>query len=208
MKSIRDKFIKKVFTGYLELVYRTSKVEFDREELQGETLNNCIIGFWHGNSYVMNLLLKYVMKDHINPRIIVTADKRGDYIEEIIKKYGGSTLRMPDGVKMKKFLKELKEESKRKSSTLCVALDGPLGPIYEAKKLGFMLANEGEKHLIGIKINLSRKFTIKKRWDNYAIPLPFTKIEFKAYNFGEIDKKSLANFKENKKGIQDKLKVD
>lgn len=207
MESIKDRFIKKILTGYLELVYRTSKVEFDREELKGETLNDCIVGFWHGNSYVMNLLLKDVMKDQINPRIIVTADKRGDYIEGMIKKYGGSTLRMPDGLRMKRVLKELKEESKRKNSTLCVALDGPLGPIHEVKKLGFMLANEGERPLIGIRIDLSRKFTIKKRWDNYAIPLPFSKIKFKACNFGEIDKNFLANFKENKDGIQDKLKV-
>lgn len=204
---MRDKIIKFVLSEYLELVYRTSSIEFDADELKNKSLKNSIVGFWHGDSYVMNLLLKTIIKDNINPRVVVTADKRGDFIENIIKKYGGKALRMPDGVKMKGFLRELKEICKAENSTLCIALDGPKGPIYEAKKIGFMLAVDSVKPLIGINVIFSRKFNITKRWDNYVIPLPFTKIKFKANNFGHIDREFLTRFKDNKEIIKDKLRI-
>lgn len=207
ISSIREKVIKKIFVGYIELVYKTSYVEFDVEELKTKTLKDSIVGFWHGDSYAMNLLLKKILKDNVNPRVVVTADKRGDFIENTIKRYGGKALRMPNGVKMKSFLTTLREASKERNSTLCIALDGPQGPIYEAKKIGFRLAADGDKPLIGITVSFSRKVTITKRWDNYVIPIPFTKIKFKAIYFGQINREFLASFKENKEFIKNKLKV-
>ena len=41
-----------------------------------------------------------------------------------------------------------------------------------------------------------RVLRIKRRWDNYVIPLPFSKITAEIEDLGKIEKSDLANFKE------------
>ncbi|MEG0132758.1 MAG: hypothetical protein RR891_00970 [Clostridium sp.] len=203
--SMLDKIIQKLYIVYIELVYKTSNIEFNRDEVNEKILRNCILGFWHGDSYVMNLFMKKILEDNIRIKVVVTEDKRGDYIEGIINNYGGEALRMPDGVRMKGFLKELKAESRIEESTLGIAMDGPLGPLHDPKKIGFMLSKEGGKAFVGIKVKLSSRISLVKRWDKYQIPLPFTKISFTACNFNIISNEFLSDFKDNKKFISERL---
>ena len=187
----REKIISKAFIGYLEFVSKTSKIQYEGED---ERFNNSIIGFWHGDSYGMNLAINKLTSKDSDIKVVVTADKRGNYIENILKHYGSKALRMPDGIKMKGFLKELKSESKKPGGIMAIALDGPLGPLHETKKIAPLLSNESNKNLIGIKIEYSKKISLKSRWDNYSIPLPFTKIKIRSNNFGVVNKESLRDF--------------
>jgi len=201
-KQFSDKLISRLFIRYIELVSKTITFSVDNINVNENTLNNCILGFWHGNSYTMNLFIKRFITEESNIKAIVTADKRGNYIENVLGYYGVNSLRIPDGTRIKSFYKDLKEESKKEDLTLCFALDGPLGPLYEPKKLPFVLSNEGNKPFVGVKINLSKKITLSKRWDKYCIPLPFTKVKFSVYNFEVIDKEVLNNFNEYKDSVK------
>ncbi|MGG5460550.1 hypothetical protein [Clostridium sp. B9] len=204
--------VKRAYRAYLELVLKTSTVSFENfYEIDDEIMDNCILGFWHGDSYSMNLLLKklnkyYKVKKHkdIDVNVVVTADERGEYIEYMLNSYGAHALRMPDGVKMKSFLKELRDKS-REESVVVLALDGPIGPLHEPKKIAFSLAKDSEKPFVGIKVEHSKKIRLTKRWDNYGIPLPFTNIKFSADVFGKIDKEVLTNFKEYKEEVKERL---
>lgn len=196
----------KISMVYLNLVYKTSDIEFIKMDgLEEEDLKNCILGFWHGESYTMYLLLKKIFKNKEKIKVIVTASRRGDYIEDTCDSYQIKALRMPDGLKMKSFLKDLKIEAMEKGSTTSIALDGPLGPLHEPKKVAFMLSNVSEKPFIGVKSSFSKKIVLKKRWDNYIIPLPFSKIKFYGYMIGNISNDQLRNFKEYKEEIKEKL---
>lgn len=204
IKLVKEKITSKLFIGYLELVAKTSHIVFEnKEKITEESLKNCILGFWHGDSYTMNLVIKSLATKDMNISAIVTADERGNYIENVLNYYGTEALRMPDGVKMRGFLRELKEESKKENSILAIALDGPLGPLHEPKKIAFLLSNESQKNFIGIKLDYSKKISLTKRWDNYAIPLPFTKTNISASNCGVTRKTDLQNFKEYSELIKD-----
>lgn len=200
------RFISKVYIKYLELVYKTSKIEIKLNN--GDIVKNSIIGFWHGDSYVMNLLMKELSKEEIDVAVVVTADKRGDYIEETLNYYNMRALRMPDGIKMKYFLRELNDESKKENSTLVISLDGPLGPLHEPKKIGFKLANTSEKNFLATKIEIKRKITLTRRWDNYIIPLPFSEIKFSIVDFGKVSKENLINFNIYKEKLKKELLDD
>ena len=200
------RFISKVYIKYLELVYKTSKIEIKLNK--GDIVKNSIIGFWHGDSYVMNLLMKELSKEEIDVAVVVTADKRGDYIEETLNYYNMRALRMPDGIKMKYFLRELNDESKKENSTLVISLDGPLGPLHEPKKIGFKLANTSEKNFLATKIDIKRKITLTRRWDNYIIPLPFSEIKFSIVDFGKVSKENLINFNIYKEKLKKELLDD
>lgn len=196
-------FISKVYIKYLELVYKTSKIEINLNN--EDIIKNSIIGFWHGDSYVMNLLMKKLSKEKIDVAVIVTADQRGDYIEETLNYYNMRALRIPDGIKIKSFFRALNDESKKENSTLVISLDGPLGPLYEPKKIGFKLANTSEKNFLATKIEVKRKITLARRWDNYIIPLPFSEIKFSIVNFGKISREELINFNVYKEEIKKEL---
>ncbi|WP_343247346.1 hypothetical protein [Diplocloster hominis] len=201
-QTIKHKILNHLFGAYLKLIEGTCRVRFVNESCVSF---GHIIGFWHGDSFLMNLVLKNFAKREADIEVIVTADERGDYIEHQIRKFGAGTLRMPDGFRMKPFLKDLMRESEKPNTIMAVSLDGPLGPRYEPKKLAFMLAENGQKNFIGIRIVPSRAIRLTKRWDQYAVPLPFTSITVTMDDFGMITKQDLKEFKEYKEYVRERL---
>ncbi|MGU8959499.1 hypothetical protein ACV3VX_15845 [Clostridium perfringens] len=204
--------VKRVYNGYLNFVLKTSTVSFENfYEIDDEIMDNCILGFWRENSYSMNLLLKklnryYKVKKNqeLDVNVVVTDDSRGEYIEYILNSYGANALKMPDDIHKKEFIKELREKSKE-DSLVALALDGPIGPLHEPKKIAFSLAKDSNKPFVGIKVRHSKKLKLKNKSDNYGIPLPFTKIQFSADVFGNIDNEVLTNFKEYKEIVKERL---
>ena len=183
-----------IWRFYIGIVVRTSKIE-----IQGiEHIDaNRMLGFWHEDSYCMQLVLREVYKKynkHIH--VIVTSERRGDYIAEMVSHYGGAPMRLPDGLKMRTFLKDLREESKKESLALAAAMDGPSGPYRKPKRLLFMLAHEAQKAIVYVRFQKMGMLTLPWRWDKYRIPLPFARMQCKIDYFGEISREELKNFDE------------
>ena len=196
MKSV----VKRVYNGYLNFVLKTSTVSFENfYEIDDEIMDNCILGFWRENRYY-----KVKKNQELDVNVVVTDDSRGEYIEYILNSYGANALKMPDDIEMKEFLKKLREKSKE-DSLVALALDGPVGPLHEPKKIAFSLAKYSNKPFVGIKVDHSKKLKFKNKSDNYGIPLPFTKIQFSADVFGNIDNEVLTNFKEYKEIVKERL---
>jgi len=177
---------------YIGFVARTSKVEFQGIE---HIDANRMLGFWHEDSYCMQLLLRELQKHEKKVHVIVTAERRGDYISEMVSHYGGAPMRLPDGLKMRSFLTELKADSKQAGLTLAAAMDGPSGPYRKPKRL-LMLASEAEKAVVYVRFQKKGMITFPWRWDKYRVPLPFSKLVCNIDHFGEITKEELKNFNE------------
>ncbi|MGL5576671.1 MAG: hypothetical protein ACRDCW_14125 [Sarcina sp.] len=195
-----EKLISKIFVKYIEFVCATSKIVLSDDMKKG-SLNNSIISSWHCDSFAMNFLLREVSKRDFRIYGVTTTNKRGNYIRNIMENYKGIAIRMPDGIKMKGFLTELKEKSKIENTSLYITLDGPVGPYKVPKKIGASLSNASGKKLILIKVNYKRKIKFFLRWDKYLFPLPFNKIEFEIENMGIVSKEELRTFSEYKKKI-------
>lgn len=202
LRQIKETIISKLFIVYLELVFKTSNIVLTEFKFD---INNSIIGFWHGDSYSVNLVIKKLISEKFSLNVIVTADARGNYIENVLKKYKVKALRMPDGIKMKSFLRDLKLVSKKENESVAISLDGPLGPYHIPKKIGFSLSREANKKFIGIKLDYSRKISLKSRWDKYIIPLPFTTIKININDFGMVTLEDLKNFKYYSEKIKEAL---
>ncbi|MGL4654846.1 MAG: hypothetical protein ACRCWM_03010 [Sarcina sp.] len=195
-----EKLISSMFVKYIEFVCATSKVIFS-EEIEKEILKNSIISSWHCDSFAMNFLLREFRKSEYRIYGVTTTNKRGNYIKNIMESYDGIAIRMPDGIKMKSFLTELREKSKIEDTSLYITLDGPVGPYKVPKKIGASLSNASGKKLLLIKVDYKRKIKFFLRWDKYLFPLPFNKIEFKVENMGVVTKEELRGFSEYKKKI-------
>ncbi|WP_312492476.1 hypothetical protein [Anaerosporobacter sp.] len=177
---------------YLELVAKTCIIRLDGEEIM---IGDKIAGYWHGDSYSCQLLIRHMGRKHNKVTVLVTADRRGDYIERMLASYHGNVLRAHDGFGMKEVYREIIEHAKNEEGTFATSLDGPLGPYHEPKKLVFFLAEQAKKEMVFLQFNYSHCISMKNRWDQYKIPLPFTKITIKANDLGMITKKNLKEYK-------------
>lgn len=191
MRKILFNLLSKIFLAYLKLISLTCKLEIKNEDRIRE---NTMLGYWHGDSYCMQLVLKHISKRIHKIDIIVTADRRGDAIEGIISYYGANAIRLPDGLGIRHFMRDLKELSRNSEGILAASLDGPLGPVHEPKRLLFLLAAEGDKELVYIHFKYKNVIRLRHRWDNYVIPLPFSRITAEVEEIGSISKEDLRDF--------------
>lgn len=188
LRKNAENILQWLFTKYLALIGRTVKIEWHEENTYGDSQ---IFGFWHEDSFFMNLVLEELSHKTTPVDVIVTADTRGNYIEHMIKKCDGSALRVPDGYRAFAALKKIVQDSYEKAHSIAVALDGPLGPRHEPKKLAFYLSEHAEEEFVGISLSYSSCFRLRRRWDKYVIPLPFAKVTVAVKNYGVVQKNAI-----------------
>lgn len=198
MKIGLCKLLSHIFLSYLKLVTITGKLMVENKDLIKE---NTMVGYWHGDSLCMQLVLKEMSKDYKKIHVIVTSDKRGNVIEGMLAAYGAKAIRLPDGIKMRKYFRKLIKFSKENDGILALSLDGPTGPLHEPKKLLFVLASEAQKQVVYIRFKYKGVIRLKHRWDRYVIPLPFCRITAVVEDLGIIRKEDVRNFEEVKQNI-------
>ncbi len=184
-KKIGQRVLQWLFAEYLDLLERTVTVRWEEENRYGDSQ---IFGFWHEDSFFMNVVLKNLADKTSPVDVIVTADTRGNYIEHMIRRSGGSALRVPDGYKAFAALKKIVQDSYEKTHSIAMALDGPLGPRHEPKKLAFYLSEHADEEFVGISLSYSSCIRLNRRWDKYVIPLPFTEVTVAVKNYGVVKK--------------------
>ena len=117
--------LQSLFLAYLRLLRRTVQVEWAEDQVDP---GRQIFGFWHEDSFSMNLVLGQMAERTRPVHVIVTADTRGDYIEKMLESCGGHALRVADGRASFGKLREILEEYRHKDASVAVALDGPRPP--------------------------------------------------------------------------------
>lgn len=185
------RFINACFITYTKLLLKTCKFNVENMERFRQGI---MFGFWHEDCYSMELVLDQLSRKYKDICAIVTANQRGDYIENTLRHNGGEALRIPDGMEMKTAYKKMLEAAKRPGLIMAAAFDGPSGPYREPKKLLFMLAKEAKKPVVYAHFKYRHVIRLKKRWDKYVIPLPFTKVQAYFEEIGEISKEKLMQF--------------
>ena len=88
-------------------------------------------------------------------------------------------------------LKKILQNSYEQTRSIAVALDGPLGPRHEPKKLAFYPAEQAQESFVAILLSYHGCIRLFWRWDHYAIPLPFSKVSVSVHDYGEVHKKQI-----------------
>lgn len=177
--------LSRFFIHYIEFVYHTSHIRIKGNvELLNVNKDKFIFGYWHGDTFALYPLMKE-KKNKMKLVIITTENIRGNYIDSACKHYNYLTFRLPDSsingniiFKLRKFVNNTLD--------LALALDGPMGPIYQPKLFVFKLAQFLNRKIIPVNVKVRYKYVIKKRWDRYKIIFPFNRIEYYIGNPIEI----------------------
>lgn len=199
-KKIGESILQWVFVKYLRLLEKTVHIEWHEDTRFGDSQ---IFGFWHEDSFFMNLVLENLAHKTRPVDVIVTADTRGNYIEHMVQRCGGHALRVPDGYQAFAALKKIVRDTYEKEHSLAVALDGPLGPRHEPKKLAFYLSEHADEEFVGISLSYSSCFRLKSRWDKYAVPLPFSRVTVAVKDYGIVKKSQIPELPVNADYVRD-----
>lgn len=205
---MKGNMLQYLFQGYLKLLKRTVRIQWEENEVGRE---GQIFGFWHEDSFCMNLILEELALSAGPVNVIVTADRRGDYIQDIVESCGGKAVRVPDGKASYHTLKSIQKDLAKEEESIAAALDGPLGPRHEPKKLAFYFSEQMQKEFTGFTLEYSACIRLWWRWDEYAIPLPFSRVSVFAHNYGVVRRKNIpplpASGRARKCGFMSEAKV-
>ena len=188
---MKVKIISNLYYLYIKLVYITSKIEFVDID---ESIVNSIVGFWHGDSFLMNMILCKFQNESFDIMPLITEDPRGEYIVKVAEKLNAKPIIVLNDVKIIQTMKEIKRKLLEKN-IIAIALDGPLGPKHKPKSMAYRLSKNSGRPMIRIEFQSKRKIILSKRWDDYIIPLPFGVICAKSVNLGVITKEKLSEVK-------------
>ena len=169
-----------VARAIITLIFRTSR--FRCEGYHNEVITilkqkkPVIFVLWH-NSIIGNLgyFLKIARLGH-NLSPIASQSKDGAIISRIIKDLvpkikviRGSSRK--GGFQAFELLLIALEDGK----SVCITVDGPIGPKYESKPGALRLATITGAPIVPIEYATTRELFLRKSWDNSRLPMPFNR---------------------------------
>jgi len=165
----------KAMIGYIDFVYRTSRVEMQGPEgiLRDPDGEKMIALFWHEDSFCL-----YPSLQGLNLYIVVTRDRRGDYIADVCRHYGYRALRVPDATEGGNHLFQIRKAITADApANIAITLDGPIGVYHVPKDFALVAAMLTRRRVMPITAEVKRCIRLSGRWDKFKIPLPFNKIK-------------------------------
>ena len=174
--SFKDRFLIRAadltFFFLIKLIGKTIKFEIDGwENWEAATRDNHlpIYTFWHNRVFLATYFWQ-------RRGIVVMTSKSfdGEFIARFIQRFGygaarGSSTRGATGavVEMVRLM--------RVGCPTGFSIDGPKGPRYEAKMGSVLLAKKTGFPILPFTITSKRFWEVKKSWDHFQIPKPFTR---------------------------------
>ena len=190
---MKNNFLNKIgaviLPGLLSVYLKTVRISISND-LRNE---KAVFTFWHNK-----MLIGWYLFKGKKYSALVSKSKDGDTLTRILKKWKYNVTRGSSSKGGKEAVTKIIEEIKGTTSVV-ITPDGPRGPIYEVKNGPLVVANKTGYPVIPVKIVMGKKKTLNKSWDDFEIPLPFSKctVEFgnKMYYPEYLDESQLGQFK-------------
>ncbi len=160
--------------AYVRLLFLTYRLEIDYNHTYKKPLHKIegIFYFWHQN-IVASLFLFY--KTNSIGHGLISTSKDGKILGFIAKKLG---FKIIYASAYKKSLKSIRQtlEVLEVNKRIATTGDGSRGPAFKLQRWVIYLSSKSKLPLIFIDSKANNSLTFYKSWDNFKIPLPFSKI--------------------------------
>lgn len=135
----------------------------------------CIIALWHNRVFTPCHVYRYVVKGKLPMSMLTSASKDGALLSTVAGDYGMRTVRGSShrrgAAGFRDMVRELQD-----GCCMCITPDGPRGPLYKCRPGAVRLASMSGYPIIPACISYSSYWRIKKAWDGFIIPKPFSKV--------------------------------
>lgn len=128
-----------------------------------------VIAFWHSGM----LPVWYVFRLQ-KPFAVVSKSKDGQLLSDLLESWHFQLIRGSSSKGGKQVLNSMIAELD--SNSILITPDGPRGPKQVFKPGIFIASQRTQRPIYFINVLIKHKFTFKKAWDNFELPLPFAKI--------------------------------
>jgi lysophospholipid acyltransferase (LPLAT)-like uncharacterized protein len=156
----------------LKILSWTLKIKIINESGVDFNEKNYIVGFWHNKLLIPSLTTRMLFKKRA---VLISPSKDGELISVPLEKFGFEIIRGSSGEKAAYGLMALMRYLK-KGYNIGTPLDGPKGPPYKVKPGLLYLAQKMGIPLLPVGGAYKRKWILRKTWDQFQIPLPFTQV--------------------------------
>lgn len=138
-------------------------------ENPGARGNRYIYAFWHGDLFL--LLHTYRNSGVLIP---VSESSDGDIMAGVLRRFGFGVVRGSSSRNGHKALIRMMCGA-RKGGTIGVAVDGPRGPLHQAKRGAVYLAGRTGIPVVPVAAAARRFWILNSTWEKLMLPRPFTK---------------------------------
>ncbi len=171
---ISSYILKNLFYLNLKLLFKTYRLEVEIDKQTNLPLNKWegVFYFWHQN--IIPGMFFFSKQKSIGYSI-VSPSGDGKIIGYILQKFGFKILY---GSAYKKSIKLVRQglDILDVNKKLCIIGDGSRGPAFKLQRGVIYLAAKSKLPLIFVDCKTQCAIKIKKSWDQFKIPLPFSKI--------------------------------
>lgn len=161
------------FLGWavVSLWSRSIKIRFVNTHIQEQLKvkgKKCVYAFWHGNMFLL-------LHAHRNSGVLipVSESEDGEIMAGVLERFQYQVVRGSSSRNGHKALLGMICGA-RKGETIGLAVDGPKGPLHEAKKGAIFLAGKLNMPIIPVATGARRSWVLNNTWEKLMLPVPFT----------------------------------
>jgi len=171
MASLRTRLLITILISLARFLQKTCRYSYIDMNSTINTHQNFVYAFYH-----QNLLSTLLAHFNINSFVVmISASKDGDLISAPVEAMNHITVR---GSSSKSGIEALKKMIRliHKGHPGAITIDGPRGPYKDIKDGIFQLSRLAHIPIIPIICYPKNSITFYKSWDQFRLPLPWTKI--------------------------------
>lgn len=148
---------------------RVRTLYLDRLAQARELGRPILYAFWHGRQLAL-----FKANPEAALTVMTSLSRDGEMQASVCKRFG---LKVVRGSSSRRGFSGLMALGRRLKDGISVgmAVDGPRGPVFEAKSGIVVLARRSGAPIVPITAGFGRFMQLKKAWDRFLIPLPFTR---------------------------------
>lgn len=158
------------------LINPTLKIKIENEQIFQKLKKQkipTVFVFWHQASFAP---LYYYRHEKVY--IFTAKSLRGEILTWVAKKLGYKVVRISEDEKSTDRIRSLITVLgyMKKGYSVCVAVDGPTGPLFKMKPGPVFLASKSQSPILPLAVAATKPFTMSWRWDKYFMPKPFSTV--------------------------------
>ncbi|MCG6147006.1 DUF374 domain-containing protein [Leptospira levettii] len=149
----------------------TSRFRIFKNEQYEEIFKNkkpYIYSIWH-----TNVLYSPYLHRNKNVAVLISESKDGDFINQVVHRFGNSSIRGSSSKGGSKALKAMIQHLK-KGLPAAFTPDGPRGPALIVQPGIIAAAQVTQVPIVPFHYECSRQWILEKAWDKHRVPKPFT----------------------------------
>jgi len=133
-----------------------------------------IMAHWHGDELA---LIQFVVRYRI--ATLTSNSRDGELMDGVLQRLGAATARGSSSKGGAAGLRGLVQLCRKEGRNVSFAVDGPKGPIYQAKAGVFEFSRLMDAPVYAVSVGISRPWISRRSWNLTALPKPFSRIHMR-----------------------------